>query len=335
MTEILSQQEIDQLISTMKSVDDDVPDTRVHPDQKKVKIYDFKRPDKFSKEQMRTLSFIHEAFARLTSTFLSASLNSLVTLHVTSVDQLTYEEFLRSIPSPTTLCIINMDPLPGSIFLEIDPSIAFTIIDRLFGGQGENARQSREITDIEKAVMEGKIVRMLGNVREAWNSVIDVRPRLVQIETNPQFAQVIPSNEMVALITLETRIGDVEGMMNLCIPYITVESIHSKLSTQYMHSSVRSGTSTENITIMKKKLDDVGVTLSAEIGSLSISVRDVLSLRPGDVVRLADKKPSDPLTLKIGNKKKYYCTPGLIGKKIAVQITGKIEQESAMQEDAS
>jgi flagellar motor switch protein FliM len=264
---------------------------------------------------------------------LSAAVSSLVTLHVASVDQLTYEEFLRSIPNPTTLCIINMDPLNGSILLEIDPSVTFTMIDKLFGGQGENAKQSRELTDIEKAVMEGKVVQILGNVREAWSSVIDIRPRLVHIETNPQFAQLIPLNEMVALITLETRIGDMEGMINFCIPYITIESIHSKLTTQYMHASIRSGASTENMLIMKKKLDKAKVTLSAEIRSLGITVRDVLNLQAGDVIRLPGVKSSDPLILKIGNQKKYYCIPGMAGKKIAVQITSTIEENSQTEEE--
>ncbi|MBN2535800.1 MAG: flagellar motor switch protein FliM [Spirochaetales bacterium] len=333
MTEVLSQNEIDQLFTAM-TTGEVVQESSIRSDQKKIKIYDFKHPDKFSKEQMRTLSFIHESFARLTSSSLSVAVNSLVNLNVASVDQLSYEEFLRSIPNPTTLCIINMDPLQGSIFLEIDPSVTFTIIDKLFGGKGENAKQSRELTDIEKAVMEGKIIRILGNVREAWSSVIDVRPRLVHIETNPQFAQVIPSNEMVALITLETRIGDMEGMMNFCIPYITIESIHSKLSTQYMHSSVRSGASTENLLIMGKNLDEVMVTLSAEIGSLNITVRDVLSLQAGDVIRLPGVTPSDSLILKIGNQKKYYCRPGMVGKRVAVQITGKIEDKNKKEKDA-
>jgi flagellar motor switch protein FliM len=335
MTDVLSQNEIDQLLNLMANRDTEIQDKTYPSDQKKVKIYDFKRPDKFSKEQMRTLSFIHEAFARLTGTSLSGAVNSLVSLHVASVDQLSYEEFLRSIPNPTTLCVINMDPLNGSILLEIDPSVTFTIIDKLFGGQGENVKQARELTDIEKAVIEGKVVQLLGNVREAWSSVIEIRPRLVHIETNPQFAQLIPFNEMVALITLETRIGDMEGMMNFCIPYITIESIQSKLTTQYMHSSIRSETSSESLLIMKKNLDKAKVALSAEIGNLDITVRDVLSLKAGDVIRLPEVKSSDPLILKIGNQKKYYCRPGIVGNKVAVQITGNIEDESQAVDDES
>lgn len=201
MTEILSQDEIDALLSAISSGEVSESDYASVSEQKKVKIYDFKRPDKFSKDQIRTLQMMHETFARLATTGLSAQLRALVSVHVASVDQLTYEEFIRSIPNPTTLAVINMDPLRGSAILEIDPSISFTIIDRLFGGKGEQAKISRELSEIEMSVMEGIIVRILGNMRESWSTVIDLRPRLGNIETNPQFAQVVPPNDMVVLIT--------------------------------------------------------------------------------------------------------------------------------------
>ncbi len=233
MTEILSQEEIDSLLTAI-STGEAVPDEVSHTEQRKVKIYDFRRPDKFSKDQIRTLHMMHETFARLTSTALSAQLRALVGVHVASVDQLTYEEFIRSIPNPTTLAVVNMDPLKGSAVLEIDPSITFTIIDKLFGGRGEPAKISRELTEIELSVMEGIVVRILGNLRESWSNVIDLRPRLSTIETNPQFAQIVPPSEMVVLITLETKVGEVEGMTNLCLPYITIEPVISKFSAQYL-----------------------------------------------------------------------------------------------------
>ncbi|HPB83895.1 MAG TPA: flagellar motor switch protein FliM, partial [Spirochaetota bacterium] len=202
MTEILSQDEIDALLTAISTGEVDTTDYTATKEQRKVKIYDFRRPDKFSKDQIRTLQMMHETFARLTTTALSAQLRALVSVHVASVDQLTYEEFIRSIPNPTTLAVVNMDPLKGSAVLEIDPSITFTIIDKLFGGRGEQTKISRELTDIEQSVMEGIIVRILGNLREAWSNVIDLRPRLGNIETNPQFAQIVPPNDMVVLITL-------------------------------------------------------------------------------------------------------------------------------------
>jgi flagellar motor switch protein FliM len=326
MTEVLSQEEIDQLLTAINAGDTEPEDFRPAADTRKIKIYDFKRPDKFSKEQIRTVSIMHETFARLTTTALSANLRSMVHVHVASVDQLTYEEFIRSIPTPTTLAIINMDPLKGNAILEIDPAVTFSIIDRLFGGTGEGLKVQHELTDIETSVMEGIIVRILGNMREAWTTVIDLRPRLGQIDTNPQFAQIVPPTEMVVLVTLETKVGEVEGMMNFCIPYLTIEPIIGKLSAQFWYSSVRRGTTTENLNILKEKLVGVDVNVVAEIGTIQIAVRDVLDLRTGDVICLYNTKVGDPFSLNIGNKKKFLCRPGIIGKKMAVQVIKKIAE---------
>lgn len=326
MPEVLSQDEIDQLLTAISAGEVDTQEIHQPTDQRKIKIYDFKRPDKFSKDQIRTVSIMHETFARLTTTSLSAQLRSLVAVHVASVDQLTYEEFIRSIPNPTTLAVIDMDPLKGSAILEIDPAITFSIIDRLFGGQGEGAKFSRELTDIEQSVMEGIIVRVLGNLRESWSTVIDLRPRLGGIETNPQFAQIVPPSEMVVLVTLETKVGDVEGMMNLCIPYLTIEPIISKLSAQYWYSSVRRGTTTENLNILRERLENIGVTIKAEIGRMQLTVRDVLALCAGDIIRLDNTRVSDPMVLMIGDRKKFLCRPGVVGNKLAVQVSKKLEE---------
>jgi flagellar motor switch protein FliM len=326
MAEVLSQDEIDQLLSAISAGEISTEEVHAPKDQRKIKIYDFKRPDKFSKDQIRTVSIMHETFARLTTTSLSAQLRSLVHVHVASVDQLTYEEFIRSIPNPTTLAVVDMDPLKGSAILEIDPAITFSIIDRLFGGQGEGAKFSRELTDIEQSVMEGIIVRVLGNLRESWSTVIDLRPRLGGIEVNPQFAGIVPPQEMVVLVTLETKVGEVEGMMNLCIPYLTIEPIISKLSGQYWYSSARRGTTAENLNILRDRLSTVSVILTAEVGCMDISVRDVLALRPGDIIRLDAVRVADPMPLKVGDRKKFLCRPGVLGNKLAVQIVKKVEE---------
>ena len=326
MNEVLSHDEIDQLLTAISTGDIETTEVAQTTDQRKIKIYDFKRPDKFSKEQIRTVSIMHETFARLTTTSLSANLRALVHVHVASVDQLTYEEFIRSIPNPTTLAIVNMDPLKGSAVLEIDPSVTFTIIERLFGGKGEGTKVSRDLSDIEQSVMEGIIVRILGNMREAWSQVIDLRPRLGQIETNPQFAGIVPPTEMVVLVTLETKVGEVEGMMNFCIPYLTIEPIISKLSAQYWYSSVRRGTTTENLNILRERLSTVDISVTAEIGKMDLMVKDVMCLGVGDTIRLTNTRMGDPMVLKVGNKPKFLCRPGVVGNKLAVQITRKLEE---------
>jgi flagellar motor switch protein FliM len=327
MNEVLSQDEIDQLLTAISSGDTEPEDFRPVNDTRKIKIYDFKRPDKFSKEQIRTVSMMHETFARLTTTSLSAQLRTMVHVHVASVDQLTYEEFLRSIPTPTTLAVINMDPLKGNAVLEIDPAVTFSIIDRLFGGTGAGTKVQRDLTDIESSVMEGIIVRILANMREAWTQVIDLRPRLGQIETNSQFAQIVPPSEMVVLVTLETKVAEEEGMMNFCIPYMTIEPIISKLSSQFWFSSVRRSSTTQYMDVLKDKLSTVDMDVVAEVGTIQLPIRDVLNLRIGDVVRLSNVRIGDPLVLSVGNQKKFLCQPGVIGKKMAVQVIKKLDDE--------
>jgi len=326
MTEILSQDEIDALLTAISTGEVDTTDYSAAKEQKKVKIYDFRRPDKFSKDHIRTLQMMHETFARLTTTALSAQLRALVSVHVASVDQLTYEEFIRSIPNPTTLAVINMDPLKGSAVLEIDPSITFTIIDKLFGGMGEPTKISRELTDIELSVMEGITVRILGNLREAWSNVIDLRPRLGNIETNPQFAQIVPPNDMVVLITLETKVGEVEGMTNLCIPYISIEPVITKLSAQYMYSSIRKGATDENLAVIQSRLETVTLPIVAEVGEATILVQEILRLQVGDCIKLPDTKIGDDMIVKIGGRKKFKCRPGVVSNRLAVKIGDHIDE---------
>ncbi len=327
MTE-LSQEDIDALLTALSAGETPAEEVTAAPKQdkrKKVKTYDFRRPDKFSKDQIRTLQMMHETFARLITTTLSAQLRVLVHVHVASVDQLTYEEFIRSVPSPTTMAIINMDPLKGSAVLEVDPSVTFTIIDRLFGGKGESIKINRELTDIEMAVIEGIIVKMLASLREAWANVIDLRPRLGNIETNPQFTQIVPPNDMVVLVSFDTKVGDVEGMMNLCIPYITIEPIISKLSAQYWYSSIRKGSTTENLALIKERLESVHLEVIVELGSAELSLSDITSLKEGDIIRLNTPIKSNIL-IKIEGRPKYWARPGIVGKKLAAQIVGLVEE---------
>ena len=326
MAEVLSQQQIDQLLSTISATTAEQEDLTVPGRQHRIKIYDFKRPDKFSKDQMRTVSVMNETFARLTITALSAYLRTVVNIHVFSVDQLTYEEFIRSVPSPTTMAVIDMEPLKGSAVLEIDPAIMFSIIDRLFGGRGESKKYDRDLTDIERAVTESIVVRMLGSIRESWSQVIDLRPRLIQVETNPQFAQIVPPTEMVLLVSLETQINETEGMLNLCIPYITVEPIASKLSAQHWYSMSRTSGANENLSTIQEQIKTVSLNLNAVIGQTDISVREVMNLRVGDYIRLPKTGINKEVSLQVGGKDKFLCRPGRIGSRLALQIVKQLEE---------
>ena len=260
---------------------------------RKIKLYDFKRPDKFSKEQVRTLQFMHEAFARLTNVSLSAGLRTLVHVHVAAVDQLTYEEFLRSIPSPCTLAVIHMDPLTGSALLEIDPAISGAILDRALGGDGAPSGGSGELTQAECAAIEILLIRVLGNLRESWSNVTSLRPRLGALESHPQYCQIVPPTEMCVLVSIETKVADAEGMMNLCIPYLTLQSVVPKLSPRYYFSPVRQRTGPGPT--------PAGLPLAAEVcfAGRPLSLRELGALRPGSEVDLPGFE-SDEFILRAG-----------------------------------
>ena len=255
---------------------------------RRVVMYDFRRPDKFSKDQIRTISIMHETFARRTTAALSAALSGLAHAHVALVDQLTYEEFIRAIPNPTTLGIISMEPLKGSAILEIDPNITSCLIDRLFGGKGEEGTLSRELTDIESAVMEGVISRLLGNLREAWAAVTELRPRLAGFETNPMFAQIVPPSEMVVLVSLLASFGGTEGMMNLCVPYLTIESVLPRLSAQYIFSSARRSTTQAGVRALHDHMADLPVSAEVCRDAQRLSLREIGALKKGSRLRIPE-----------------------------------------------
>jgi flagellar motor switch protein FliM len=302
MTEVLSREEIDQLLAAINAGDSE-PEDKPPKGSRKIKIYDFARPDKFSRDQIRTVSIIHETFARLITTSLSAYLRAMVHCHVASVDQLTYEEFIRSIPTPTTLAIVNMDPLIGNAVMEIDPAISFSIIDRLFGGIGEGVTSQHALTDIEAFIMEGVIVRMLGNLREAWTTVIDLRPRLCKIETNPQFAQIVPPAEMVLLVTIEAKVGDVEGMINICIPYLTVEPIIGRLSNLYGGW----GTVTHSKKNTLANREDIPVKLTAEILRRDYPIGEIKEWKEETILLPLCPLAPNHCYLKIGDRRVWRC----------------------------
>ncbi|BDU50115.1 flagellar motor switch protein FliM [Haliovirga abyssi] len=327
MAEVLSQDEIDALLSAISTGEVNLEEAKSIEEEKKVKVYDFKRPDKLSKDQLRTIQMIHETFARLNTTMLSAQLRSAIQIQVISVDQITYEEFIRSIPEFTILGIFDVGSLEGNAILEMNPNIVYTIIDRLFGGPGEMIDLSRELTDIELTVIERVILKLLNNLKESWSNIIEVSPRIEQIESNPQFVQVVGPNEMVVLVTFEVKIGSVEGMMNICLPYPMIDPIVSKLSAQYWFSSVRKEMTKENLGALKSRLNKVNVPLIANLGKAIVSLNDLLKLKQGDVLKL-NQSANKNLDISVGNKLKFKATPGTVGKKMAITIKEVLEEGS-------
>ncbi|MDI3546964.1 MAG: flagellar motor switch protein FliM [Halanaerobiales bacterium] len=326
MADILSQSEIDSLISALSSGDVDVEEMKKETEDQQVKTYDFRRPDKLSKEQMRTLQMIHENLARLLTTILSTQLRTLVNFEVASIEQLSYEEFIRSLPEPTIMGISDLEPFNGQFIFEINPDIGFVIIDRLFGGMGKAFDKVRPFTDIEKVVLRKVINWFLSGFPEAWENIIRVTPRLREIESNPQFTQIVPGNDMTILITMTARIADQEGLINICIPYIMIEPIVDRLNAQQWFSNTRAEQTASHLKALKDRVKRARIDLFAELGSAELTVAELLYLQTGDVIKL-DKRTDEKVDIRIGNYIKFKGIAGTSKKHMAVKITDVVDLE--------
>ena len=238
MAEILSQAEIDALLNAMSSGELDA-DQMQPKDEKKVRNYDFSRPTKFSKEHLRTLEIIFEHYARLVSTNLPVYLRKNVQVSVVGSEAITFSEFTNSLASPIIMGIVAFTPLNGSIIMEMGTNLGYAMLDRMLGGSGEPLEKGREFSEIEQIIIEKILVMLTQLLREPWKNVIDISPVLSRLETNSQFAQVIAPSDMVAMVTLEIKIGDVEGFMNICLPFFTLEDVMDKLNTKYWYSTMQ------------------------------------------------------------------------------------------------
>jgi flagellar motor switch protein FliM len=334
VSDILSQEEVDALLSAVSAGgDSDLggfdmgggDDTEEGDSEKSMSLYDFRRPDRVSKDQMRTLQNLHESYARQLSTTLTNFLRTFVEIELVSVDQLTYSEFVMSISNPSCIYVFKMEPLEGSAIMEINPALVFFIIDRLFGGQGRPSEQNRELTLIEQSVITRIVERGLGDLKEIWEHIGVFSPKIETYETNPQFVQIAPPGETVILISLEVRMQNASGLMSLCFPYMLLESVINNLSGESWMSS-QSNTTLETRAMMEHELESLDLPLSVLIGETKLTIRDLLQLQRNDVLCL-DKPVESDLTVRIGDKTKMAGKSGIIGRKKAVRITQVLEKE--------
>lgn len=325
MGEVLSQEEIDNLLQALSTGEIDAEQIQ-DSDEKQVKDYDFKRPAKFSKEHLRTLEIIFEHYGRLLSTNLPVYLRKNVQVSVNSSETVTFSEFTNALSNPVILSILNFNPLVGSIIMELSPNLGFAIIDRMLGGQGEPLERTRDFSEIEMTILEKIMVICMQLLREPWKNVVDISPILERIETNPQFAQIISPSDMIAIVTLNIKIGEVTGLMNICLPYFTLENIMDKLNTKYWFSTMQDSNDEDYQEHIESLIKRVDIPVKAILGNSSISVEDFMNLQLGDIIRLDSSLESD-LTVYVGNIKKFTAVPGSSKDKYAVQVTSVIREE--------
>lgn len=320
MSDILSQNEIDALLNALSTGEMDVEDIQEDKIETRAKRYDFKSPKKLAKDQLKTLQIMHENFSRTLNTFLSGYLRTYVQTEVMSVEELSYYEFSNSIVNPAVLSIIDFYPLEGQIIMDMSSTIAFALIDRILGGQGKGIQESRTFTEIEITLIKNVLKQLTVLMIEPWENVIELDPKLDKIETNSQFAQIASPNETTALITLNLKIGEVEGFLNICIPHIVIEPILPKLSTKMWFANISKQTTEEDKFVIEKRLTNTSVNVNVELGHTHITVKEFLELQLGDVIML-DNSAEKELEIKVGDKQKYYGVPGTVKNKVAVKIT--------------
>lgn len=322
MAEILNQNEIDALLKALSTGEIDAEAVKTEEKKKRIKPYDFRRPNKFAKDQMRTLVMLHENFARRLGTSLSAYLRTMVQMEVASVDQMTYEEFTRSLSNPTVINTLNVKPLEGNMILEFTSNLAFAIIDRLLGGSGGGDYNVRELTEIEQRVIRQVVTRFFPSMIEAWANVVNLDPEYIEMETNPLFTQFIPPSDMVILVTMHLKVTETSGLMNLCYPYTVLEPLLPSLSAQSWFGSSRKNFTPEALQTLKTRLKEAAIPVKVELGTADISIRELLNLSEGDAIKL-EQGVKTPLTVRIGEETKYMGFPGLSkNNKFAVQLSG-------------
>ena len=326
MPDVLSQDEIDNLLKALSSGELDVEEMK-GTDEKQVKNYDFARPSKFSKEHLRTLEIIFEHFGRLLATNLPAYLRKSVNVDIVNSEVVIYSEFSNALSNPVLLGVVSMKPLAGNMVMEMASNLGFAIVDRLLGGTGTALDKERDFSEIELTIIERIFSICVNLLKEPWENVIKVTPRLERIETNSQFAQIISPTETIAIITINLKIGDVEGLMNVCLPYTLLEPVMDKLNTKFWFSNMEEKDPTMYGEVIENVISKTKVPIKAILGESKVNVSDFVNLQIEDIIKI-DKKVDQELDVYVGNIKKFNALPGYFEDKYAVRITDVIREES-------
>ncbi|MFB5191438.1 flagellar motor switch protein FliM [Alicyclobacillus fastidiosus] len=328
MSEVLSQSEIDALLSAIHNGEIDANEIRSDDRASRVRSYDFRRAMRFSKDHLRALRRIHEHFSRLLTTHLSGQLRTVIQIQVESVDQVPYEEFIRSIPMLTVLHLMEMTPLEGRVVLEMNPQVVFAMLDRFMGGDNAGAYRERELTDIETTLVRRLITPAAELLAESWRGVADVEPEFVGLESNPQFLQLTTPNETVLVIAMSVRIGDTTGLINLCIPHTTVEPVMPTLSNRhFMDSGRRRQPVAEEDEKVRSHVLKVPVEVEVQLGSTELTVNEVLHLEVGDTVLLR-QSIRDPALVFVDGTVAYWGSIGKRNRNYAIKILREWEGAS-------
>ena len=323
MADILSQDEIDALMGVVD--DTEGQGEAEEPEERQIMLYDFKRPNRVSKEQLRAIRGIHDKMARNLASEMSATLRSIIEIQLQSVDQMTYGEFLMSLPSPTSFNVFSIRPLDGSAVLEINPSIVFPMIDRLLGGKGDTYETERELSDIEITLLDNVLKVMMAKLKESWAPIFEIVPVIESKESSPNVIQIVAQNEIVVMVVLEITIGETSGMINLAYPVIHLESILSRLASKDIMIGERSSKKSRS-TELKELLKRADIVNEGILGTTNLSIKKILELQVGDVIRL-NTPESNEATISIDKKELFKAEMGIHNYHKTMKITKKIKTD--------
>jgi flagellar motor switch protein FliM len=327
LADTFSDGEIDALLAALSTeeIGAEKQQSREQEQKKSIKTYNFKRALRFSQDQIRTLTRIHENYARFLSTYLSAQLRAYVQVSVSSVDQMPYEEFIHSVHDNSVLAVFNASPLQGRMIMEMQSDHAYVILDRMLGGQGMIPEVMRDFTEIEASILKQVLDRSLNSFRDAWASIVALDLEVTELEMNPQFLQIVSPNETVVVVSLYTKIGEAEGIITLCLPHIVLEPVMSKLVARHWLATQKKTKSDQEIEALENRVKHTKLLVKAILGHSDIEVNEFLNLSIGDVIRLNETTDAG-IVVKVDEQSKFFAQPGVQKGKIAVQITDVINE---------
>jgi len=325
LNKILTQDEIDALLSTVSkgAAEGGASSTGSN---RTIQVYDFKHPERISKEQQRTLRTIHDSFARLLATHLSSNLRTLVDINLVSIDQVTFSEYTMSLTVPSAIYILKLKDLEGKAILEISPQFILFIVDRLLGGFGETNFEPREITLVEQNVVMRIINHLIEALNEMWAQVNLLGAVYESFESDPQFVQIARGSESLAIIFFEIRVKGASYTMNLGLPYYVLEPVLGRLSAQSVLALEARREKGTDQSSLQERIFASKLPVRALLADTTVSVRDFIELAPDDIVQF-DKRTTEPMAVLVGDRLKFFGSPGTLGRRKAVKIIRPIAQD--------
>jgi flagellar motor switch protein FliM len=336
-SQTLPQNVIDSLLQNVAEGKVSVDELSQKTNQTEITNYDFRRPNRISKNQIRTLQSIHESFAETFAYYLVSRLQTNVTITPTSVDQLFYSEFILSVSNPSCLYVFEVSGTDGSAIMEISPQLSLIIVERLLGGNADDLPKPRTITPIEQTVVRGIVEHGLSDLSTAWKSISDISFKYQRLEQEADFVQIAPSSEIVIVISFDVHIGQHTFMMNLCFPTFALEEVLSKLNRQQITTSAHQQNEQkirDNILAVNQQISITFLPIIAELAKTSISVSELLELKVGDILK-THKRIDQEIEVIIAGKRKLAARPGVVEGKKAVRIIRPLTPDDMYEEDIS